>query len=81
VLLDPTPGSLSPRSSDEGLMEFPLVPGRHYLKLMFEIGWPERYGVVVTIVSLTIVAGGMLSDLSSIEHVRRARTAFTGGVE
>jgi len=47
-------------SSAEGLVEVPLLPGRHNLELVFDVGWPERYGVIVTFISIVFVFGGML---------------------
>jgi len=47
-------------SSPEGLVELALGPGRHRLQLVFDGGWPERYGVIVTLVSIMVVLGGIL---------------------
>jgi len=58
-------GGLSLGSSAEGLIEVPLVPARHDLELVFDLGWPERFGVVVTVVSLVIVVGGVVLELYS----------------
>lgn len=65
VLLDEKSGGLSIRSSNNGLLEVSLVPGRHYLKLLFELGWPERCGVIVTLVSLVILVVGVAFELYS----------------
>lgn len=79
VLLDRTSCSLDPRNSDEGLIELSLVPGPHYLKLLFEIGWSERYGVILTVVSLVVVVGGVLFELYSNDRARgNAGTATIG---
>jgi hypothetical protein len=48
------------RSSAERLIEVPLAPGGHALEIVFDVGWPERYGLIITLVSLIIVGGGML---------------------
>jgi hypothetical protein len=53
-------GGPIPESSAEGLVEIPLVPGRHDLQLVFDVGWPERCGVIVTCVSIIVVAIGLL---------------------
>lgn len=65
VLLDRPSYVLRPMSSDEGLIELSVVPGRHYLKLLFELGWPERCGVIVTVVALIVVVGGVTLELYS----------------
>ena len=51
--------SASLGSSAEGLIEVALVPGSHNVELVFDGGWPERYGVIVTFVSLMVVASGL----------------------
>ena len=50
--------------SAEGLVEVPLIPGRHDLELVFDGGWPERYGVIVTFISIVFVSGGMLIQMA-----------------
>ena len=45
-------------SSPEGLIELTVPPGKQDLNLVLVRGWPERYGVVASIVSLLFV--GML---------------------
>ena len=55
--------SRSLSSSDGGLLQVSLVPGRHNMKLFFNRGWPERYGLIITVVSLVVVLGGALCEL------------------
>jgi len=52
-------------SSADGLVEVPLAPGRHDLELVFDVGWPERYGFIVTVVSIGCVFGGMIIQLTN----------------
>lgn len=47
-------------SSPEGLMEISLTPGQHEFWLVFGGGFPERFGAIVSLVSILIVAGGLL---------------------
>ncbi len=47
-------------SSPDGLIEVSLSKGRHAFELFFDIGWPERIGLVITAASLTAIAGGLL---------------------
>jgi hypothetical protein len=47
-------------SSAEGLVEVPLVPGSHDFELVFDVGWPERYGLIVTLFSIAFILGGMM---------------------
>lgn len=56
-------GGASLGSSAEGLIELPLVPGRHEIELVFDCGWPERCGLVVTFLSMVVVASGLLYAL------------------
>ena len=68
-----TSGSPIVSSSPDGLVEVPLDPGRHELELVFDIGWPERYGAIVSILSLLMIIGGVLAQLCSFEtHLRHA---------
>ena len=53
-------GGPSLGSSAEGLIEVSLVPGRHDLELVFDGGWPERYGMIVTFVSIAVFASGLV---------------------
>jgi hypothetical protein len=71
VLLDQPSYVLHPRSSDEGLIELPLPPGRRCLKLFFEVGWPERWGVIMTILSLAVVVGGVMFERYSNRRSRQ----------
>jgi len=73
VLLDQPSYVLRPQSSDEGLTELSMPPGRHCLKLFFEVGWPERWGVIMTILSLAVVAGGVM-----FERYANGRSRQTG---
>ena len=45
-------------SSSEGLIEVSLASGRHDFELVFDGGWPERCGSIVTLVSVLLVVGG-----------------------
>ena len=71
ALLDQPSYVLRPNSSDEGLIEIPVPPGRHSLKLFFDIGWPERWGVTMTILSLLVVVGGMMFERYSSDRRRQ----------
>lgn len=53
------PKRVAPTSSADGLMQVPLIPGGHEVELQFDGGWPERYGVGVTLVSIAVVLGGL----------------------
>ena len=46
------------RRSAEGLIEVSLASGRHDFELVFDGGLPERYGAIVTLVSVLLVVGG-----------------------
>jgi hypothetical protein len=46
-------------SSPDGLMEVALSAGKHDFELVFDLSWPERGGVVVTLVSIVIGIGGL----------------------
>ncbi len=65
-------GDSSLGSSAEGLIEVALVPGSHNLELVFDGGWPERYGIIVTFVSLIVVASGLV-----LATLRRRAQLFT----
>jgi hypothetical protein len=71
TVLDQKSAGLGPRSSDQGLLEVPLVPGRHDLELLFEVGWPERYGVILSVASLVVVAAGVALQLLSNDRTRQ----------
>jgi hypothetical protein len=45
-------------SSAEGLIELSLGPGPHDLELVFDLGWSERWGVIVTAACLLVALGG-----------------------
>ena len=45
-------------SSADDLIEVTLPPGRHDFELVFDGGWPERLGNVVTLVSVLLVLVG-----------------------
>jgi hypothetical protein len=42
-------------SSEDGLIELPLLPDGHQLELVFDAGWPERYGMILTLASLVLI--------------------------
>jgi hypothetical protein len=46
------------RSSDNGLIEVSLASGRHDFELVYDVGLPERYGAIVTLLSVLLVIGG-----------------------
>lgn len=58
--ISPTRSSdhLSLGTSAEGLMEVTVRPGQHDFELVFDGGWPERVGIIVTLVSLVTAVGG-----------------------
>lgn len=58
-------------SSAEGLVEVPLVTGRHDLKLAFDGGWPEHYGAIVSLLSICCVAGGALLQIVLSRSLKR----------
>lgn len=41
-------------SSPEGLIELPIPAGKQVLSVVLDRGWPERYGITVTVASLLI---------------------------
>lgn len=51
-------------SSSQGLMEVSLASGQHDFELVFDGGLPERYGAIVTLVSVLLVVGGSFAGLS-----------------
>jgi hypothetical protein len=59
-----TLGSPVPGSSADGLVEVPLLPGHHDLELVFDGGWPERCGIIVTFISIVFVLGGTLIQMA-----------------
>jgi hypothetical protein len=58
VPLAPNPLGESLGSSAEGLIEVSLTSGQHDFELVFDGGLPERYGAIVTLVSVLLVIGG-----------------------
>jgi hypothetical protein len=65
---DPAPGS-----SPEGLIEFPLNPGSHELTLDFDLGWPERFGWLITFTSIGLVFASALIELAPLHSGRISR--------
>jgi hypothetical protein len=51
------------RSSDDGLLEVVLAPGQYEFNLVFDGGPPERYGVILTLVSIVAVVSGLTVTL------------------
>lgn len=47
-------------SSADGLVEVPLAPGRHALEIAFDVGWPERYGRIVSLATIFLACIGAL---------------------
>jgi hypothetical protein len=45
-------------SSPDGLIEVSLDAGQRDFELVFDTGWPERYGAILTAVSLLVAVGG-----------------------
>jgi len=43
------------RSSPDGLIELSLSPGRHDFELLFDLGWPGRWGMIITSFSLVFL--------------------------
>jgi hypothetical protein len=54
-----SPDGESLGSSAEGLMELSLASGQHEFWLVFGGGFPERFGAIVSLVSILIIAGGL----------------------
>src|SRR5262249_4507083 len=48
------------RGSPAGLLVVPLPSSKHEVTLRYDLGWPERLGVTITLVSLVAVLGGAL---------------------
>lgn len=42
-------------SSDDGLIEVALTSGRHDFEIAFDVGWPQRAGVIVALLSASIL--------------------------
>jgi hypothetical protein len=56
----PVAGSSDPPPigpSEEGLIASALSSGRHDFELRFELGWPERWGVMLTLASALVAVG------------------------
>jgi hypothetical protein len=47
------------RSSADGLLEVALVPGRYDFNLVFDGGPSERFGMILTLVSIVVVLSGL----------------------
>jgi hypothetical protein len=45
-------------SSSEGLIEVSLSADQHDFELVFDTGWPEQCGVIVTAASILVAVGG-----------------------
>jgi hypothetical protein len=56
-------GGSNPVNSANGLMEIPLATGHHELEVQFQGGWPESYGMVVTLASILISLGMVVVEL------------------
>jgi hypothetical protein len=67
-----TQGELLGSSADD-LIEVSLTPGRHDFELVFDGGWPERLGNIVTLTSVLLVLGGFL--LAALTASRRKSIA------
>ena len=52
VSLDGSASDTAPGASSEGLLEVPLVSGMQRFQLVFDGGFPERWGLIVTVLSL-----------------------------
>ena len=50
--------AISVMEASDGLIELPLFPGKHDLRLIFESRRPERWGVLVTLNCLLLALGG-----------------------
>jgi hypothetical protein len=76
-----TSNRLNVSSSADGLVEVPLASGRHDLELVFDGGWPERYGFMVTLISLVVVFGGLLIQMALLKSssMRQTRIASVPG--
>lgn len=45
-------------SSPDGLIQVSCRAGQHDFELVFDGGWPERWGVIVTLASVLVAVGG-----------------------
>ncbi|MCC6367106.1 MAG: hypothetical protein IT165_26610 [Bryobacterales bacterium] len=64
------PEHMSLQPSPEGLIEVNLGTGRHDFALVFDTGWPERYGSIASLVSISIA-------LSALAFAQFKRTAVS----
>lgn len=46
--------SLNVQSSEHGLVQVPIGAGKQTLRLALELGWPERYGLLLSGISLVV---------------------------
>jgi len=58
-----TPRGASPANSSQGVMNIQLTAGRHELALEFQGGWPEFYGKIITLLSITFVLTVIACDI------------------
>jgi len=56
------------QSSADGLIELWVGPGRREFELVFDTGWPERYGLMVSVVSILVVVGGLVFVTFSVRR-------------
>ena len=71
AVLDRQIKSVRPITSDRGLVEVAVPPGRHKVAFKFAGGWPEWLGAGLTAASLLTVLWGLLAGLSkNYLHVR-----------
>jgi hypothetical protein len=60
-------------TSDQGLIEVSVGPGRHDFWLVFDGGWPERLGDIVTVASIALIAAAfVLAALFTKQSQRHA---------
>lgn len=59
VPLEPGLGATSPMPSAERLTAVQIGPGKHRFSLVFDGGWPVRWGDVVTVLSLGLISVGL----------------------
>jgi len=59
-----SPANSTLSSSAEGLVELPLIPGRHDLMLVFDGGPPEKYGLFATYSALFVILTGILLEFA-----------------
>jgi hypothetical protein len=67
VAVTQSAGTESLSSSPDGLIEVSLGPGQHEFELLFDGGFPERAGTIVTLASILFVAvGSVFSAFSAL---------------